>query len=1259
MAAAVISTIPPQFTLAIPPGDSEDPDRLATNQLRFVAAAAIIFGKMATRADFNKKVVSHIIHCFVHGTEHPTQGWGGCVISYKVTPIKHLRMVTSKSLSINPTLRKQAAAAILVLRTLLLNLAIPVPVEQQNSLAGIFPEIPQSEIRTSDDYTSTGFVARMSARFYSYLVLSWIVEYNTGRFNDALYNKATEDGDVIPDDIIFETSVIAPRIMIHQIREAYASASENEKVGNFWVLLRTFMDYANTWRASARGLISNSRAKRLSAKYATVEVVLDLLELTPDVFRSLDEVLNYLNRKVYSGMANYADYQTLLAKIGGTTSPHFDFKVIEQRLYTSGGPERYSDFMIDRHIDNEASLRNLILASSDSSEDIKAGISSFLNKINDQIFIAQLKNAMIAVAALDWLDRSIQGELPEKIATVARDYRSFLSRRWIPKVVENYGVAFRRLLFPIKRRLGNYADKRSRETAEFDFDTEAIRAFDPKIVDKINQIISGNETDVRAILKDVFDNDAFQNTPVYRLISDIEKLHFPSTPEDQRDEWITIADLCVYELMTGDRSNYNKFKQTLSKTYDTIKTYEEAKRTGRLNASQLSENFYNMLRILHEAGTLLIRNARLTEMQIDATTLNRIKDPQFERNLMAQFDIIGNNGWKDIYDASFDDETVLGALGWRTEFERLFVKYVPQEPSGAEGEMGGMEGPAAPSPGTQPRRIPPVTYGRFENEAVGKGEGDFSTYPESVNVRMRSIESYRDSTTGALPRQRPADQLAAAMLGTACEGDERAPGCYATKDITTAKCNPENVITGECNFKTIAVPHENPVGNSSVHRVYRALDIGAQIKLQLQRALIRYGFAAAIIPIYSYRVVDRHFSTIPQYQSFTDAVDGKKPEYSNTYKMARDPVYLKNSEVASKSRDWYGRGIVEMIQRFSIYHNDKSPAEVILPHYSRFVPQEDEVPPDIIGALETSPELKNTYSEAGSSSNRFIHIPGTAAGFYVPFPIWTMEGGKPFANPAYVNERFRNDPGKMLRKGIGILHRAMQHLRNALLLYIIAGKTNVERFGQEGLQKLGDTLGSGYKDLLEGDVIRVDKISIPRGALAFLNTADINAIKALGLYLASIVDTATSSEQALVRDKLFLNPIPPLDPKEIAAPRPYKPEARSIADYTQVTLEIMTKVAYFETLWSYWYDNNAMSRVRRRVNVKAKRATPQLAVNQAAMNLRDMRERITPQITAEFIKPVGWGDAALAGLVLARIVALRGQTGPTGSESMEESPSSL
>lgn len=168
----------------------------------------------------------------------------------------------------------------------------------------------------------------------------------------------------------------------------------------------------------------------------------------------------------------------------------------------------------------------------------------------------------------------------------------------------------------------------------------------------------------------------------------------------------------------------------------------------------------------------------------------------------------------------------------------------------------------------------------YETHVAGLDKQSKNTYVSPVDQRP-----YKERST---------DELVVAMLGTACTGDQRAQGCYQIPGVTNQPCSlehPEAAVQGRCNFKTIAVPWENPVGSSAVHRVYQALDVGAQIKLQLQRALIRYGYAAATLPIYYDRALDRHFGMLSSHVIFDP----------NTYVVAREAATSTNESLDAET----------------------------------------------------------------------------------------------------------------------------------------------------------------------------------------------------------------------------------------------------------------------------------------------------------------------------------------------------------------------
>ncbi|MDR3574271.1 MAG: hypothetical protein P4L50_10435 [Anaerolineaceae bacterium] len=514
-------------------------------------------------------------------------------------------------------------------------------------------------------------------------------------------------------------------------------------------------------------------------------------------------------------------------------------------------------------------------------------------------------------------------------------------------------------------------------------------------------------------------------------------------------------------------------------------------------------------------------------------------------------------------------------------------------------------------------------------------------------------------------KERPPEQLVTAMLGTACSGPNanRAAGCFEIPGRTNLPCtDPSKAVAGMCNFKTIAVPWENPVGNSPVFRIYQALDVGAQIKLQLQRALIRYGYAAATLPIYCQKALDRHFSVLYN----PEAVDGDifaVPEVKAAVELAREPrtptgesrTESTNKYIADLqlSRNAQQQRVVHQLVRnvyrpmwSAIYQPPEQAMAAIpkiesyisrniCPHYSRILPRgKASVSGELLEALlKNVPEANR--QEIRGRANTFYHA---ADNSFVPYPVYYVGPDQTYyPNPAYLNDKYTAPGGDakrqlMIHRASGMLLRSMQHLRNAMILYVLAAQNPVEqRFTAEQVQAMEGQL------LQKPGVLSVTMVAgdpaVPKGAMAFLTEADRNVLIALfrGMLSTFPEDRAQDVFGQITEANMKR------DGKNIIATM-YKYD-RELPEHPD--LNVLRTVVYLEALWSYWYDNNTMGKLRRRMNFRAKLAAPGAALDTASRSLLDVRNvGAEYNITADIVRPMGWGDATLEGLVIAHLRAL-------------------
>jgi len=531
-------------------------------------------------------------------------------------------------------------------------------------------------------------------------------------------------------------------------------------------------------------------------------------------------------------------------------------------------------------------------------------------------------------------------------------------------------------------------------------------------------------------------------------------------------------------------------------------------------------------------------------------------------------------------------------------------------------------------------------------------------------------------------KERPPEQLATAMLGTACTGPNRAAGCYeitaphqiTMPDGTTAvvqtnlPCtDPAAAVKGLCNFKTIPVPWENPVGNSEIYKVYRALDVGAQIKLQLQRALIRYGYAAATLPVYCEKALDRHFSALTNIMGDGADMFGVD-NIPLAVDLARSPIIdwpgdvhvestnqtvaglqTRANEQHAQIRDFYSsmssssRLVDEMTENY-LRRN-------ICPHYSRMLPRSGvRIPADLQEAFRKDVPAPNVADATERRNTFYLTTAPVAAGqanpnFLVPYPIYYVIPGtvNTIANRAYLNEKYigQDAAGKrqlMINRASGMLLRSMQHLRNAMVLYVLAATNPMtSRFTPEEVdrhlrpQRLPDL--AAISNVIGG-------VQVPKGAMAFLTEADKNAM--IALFRALLAAFQDDARVSMVYDQMteadhMRNP-----DGTVAFGTPYKsvPPLGAIDGFPK--LNAYKRVAYLEVLWSYWYDNNSMGKLRKRMNFRAKLANPTAAITEAANAMRRVSEISREYVTADILDPTryGWAPAALQGLTIAHLHAI-------------------
>lgn len=516
--------------------------------------------------------------------------------------------------------------------------------------------------------------------------------------------------------------------------------------------------------------------------------------------------------------------------------------------------------------------------------------------------------------------------------------------------------------------------------------------------------------------------------------------------------------------------------------------------------------------------------------------------------------------------------------------------------------------------------------------------------PAPFETHTPDVERVKITTT-PMPRQRPADQLVAAMLGTACRGTPKAKGCYAIPGETNAPCDdPAKAAKGECNFKTIAVPHEGPVGTSAAHNVYNSLDIGAQIKLQLQRAVIRYGYAAAILPVYSPKVLDRHFSVIES--------DMTENPFNRTM-IDPEALHLQLKTPYSVSTEQEFSAISNHLNIGSFRNPDKSRhnqtiSNLVCPHYSRLLPMDDVmVPLDMASALldhvadENQADIYEADNESSSQiANVFRIDESQNPVHYTAFPIWYRGKitGTHYPNPVFLSERYVKEPKKMVRKALGMLVRGMQHLHNAFVLFMIAASTQKDRLEKEDAEKLrqfavsrnvktGNFPDSEFiRRMVNLDDIKGEReVHLPKGAFVFLTNPDVNVMMRIF--------------KIMQQDGLLESFIREFPGRQMVTgmgeDSPYKTEG-NYGD-SAVDPAMVRRIAYLEFLHSYWYENNAIGRIRKRLNFKAKLARAEDAADDIAKVISKVHDEFGGKALIDVIRPLGWGSAALEGLIIAKL----------------------
>jgi hypothetical protein len=207
----------------------------------------------------------------------------------------------------------------------------------------------------------------------------------------------------------------------------------------------------------------------------------------------------------------------------------------------------------------------------------------------------------------------------------------------------------------------------------------------------------------------------------------------------------------------------------------------------------------------------------------------------------------------------------------------------------------------------------------------------------------------------------------------------------------------------------------------------------------------------------------------------------------------------------------------------------------------------------------------------------------------------------------------------------------MQHLHNAMVLYLLAVNLSM-KFDDENGRWKNTSMQEGLDDLVRGHAdfnkLLIDKTNVPRGAMTFLNQADVEALIALYLHLRPHPhDVFKQMNEADLRT----------EGRQLIIGTPYKFDLTNpeVTDERKNTLKMV--IRYLEVLYSYWHDNHAMGRLRRRMHVRAKLVNPGAAVVGAGNTMQHVK---TDGFTYNLLEPYGWKDAALYGLVFMHVKAL-------------------
>jgi nucleoid-associated protein YgaU len=341
--------------------------------------------------------------------------------------------------------------------------------------------------------------------------------------------------------------------------------------------------------------------------------------------------------------------------------------------------------------------------------------------------------------------------------------------------------------------------------------------------------------------------------------------------------------------------------------------------------------------------------------------------------------------------------------------------------------------------------------------------------PESEEDAEEVIQTAENDADTTLSQTRSESYMDREMKRGVCEGGNRA-GCYGQFSDSKTACTIHNARTGACNFDKVRVPVTPPDADSAVYSLFLALNIGAQIKLQLRRALSKYASASAAVCLFSSVVLDRHFFPVNTPNLFRNRV--------NTREIVSQHIFVTNGSIA-RLRDESPEIQKQAAERFlrlnsarleldvngmligpvkedlialsedspTIFEDFYAERFAICPHYQRFVPSSDYVPFDIdtsftdthviVTKLPGFPE-KPVIDNSGTSKkpiNVFYEITKDGTSRYVPYPLYAL-----FTNTSAITSNTAIvHPGrpssKFLRSAAGMLRSAAKHLRYGLDLF--------------------------------------------------------------------------------------------------------------------------------------------------------------------------------------------------------------------------------